>query len=176
MVCGVDWGHQPRRTKRLQCRPKEWRFSICVSLWLSDQAFSLLIFRLWDRSGTCFLGVLTSATKDWVAEGGRCYQREAQKAGVRTFVGSGGALLGLCFGTRALHCGTWVHKCSTWDLSPQGRDRTCVPCIGRRILNCWTSREGPERGLLMQPSHPFSLFLPRQGLELCFPGNTLRML
>ena len=30
------------------------------------------------------------------------------------------------------------------------RDRTCVPCIGRQILNCWTTREVPNdnfRGL-----------------------------
>lgn len=25
-----------------------------------------------------------------------------------------------------------------WDLSPQTRDQTCVPCVGRRILNPWT--------------------------------------
>ena len=29
----------------------------------------------------------------------------------------------------------------TWDLSSLTRDRTHVPCIGRRILNHWTTRE-----------------------------------
>ena len=28
-----------------------------------------------------------------------------------------------------------------WDLSSLIRDRTCVPCIRRRILNHWTTRE-----------------------------------
>ena len=29
------------------------------------------------------------------------------------------------------------------DLSSLTRDRTCVPCIGRHILNPWTPREVP---------------------------------
>ena len=29
------------------------------------------------------------------------------------------------------------------DLSPPNRDQTCVPCIGRWILNHWTTREVP---------------------------------
>ena len=29
------------------------------------------------------------------------------------------------------------------DLSSPTRDRTCIPCIGNRILNHWTSREVP---------------------------------
>ena len=28
-----------------------------------------------------------------------------------------------------------------WDLSSSTRDQTHVPCIGRRILNCWTTRK-----------------------------------
>ena len=35
-----------------------------------------------------------------------------------------------------------------WDLSSPTRDRTCVPCIGRRILNHWTAREVPAFGFL----------------------------
>ena len=31
-----------------------------------------------------------------------------------------------------------------WDLSSLTRDRTRVPCIGRRILNHWTTREIPN--------------------------------
>ena len=32
---------------------------------------------------------------------------------------------------------------SMWDLSSQTRDETCLPCIGRWILNHWTTREVP---------------------------------
>ena len=35
-----------------------------------------------------------------------------------------------------------------WDLSSPTRDRTHVPCIGRRILNHWTTREVPLIRLL----------------------------
>ena len=35
----------------------------------------------------------------------------------------------------------WAH--GMWDLSSPTRDRTHVPCIGRRILNHWTNREIP---------------------------------
>ena len=34
--------------------------------------------------------------------------------------------------------------CGMWDLSSLTRDRTCVPCLGRQILNHWTSREVPK--------------------------------
>ena len=30
-----------------------------------------------------------------------------------------------------------------WDLSSPTRDQTQVPCIGRRVLNPWTTREAP---------------------------------
>ena len=53
----------------------------------------------------------------------------------------------LVFGFFWLH---WVfivpHRpssCGMWDLSSPTRDRTRVPCIGRRILNHWTTREVP---------------------------------
>ena len=32
---------------------------------------------------------------------------------------------------------------SVWDLSSPTRDQTCVTCIGRQILNHWTTREVP---------------------------------
>ena len=44
------------------------------------------------------------------------------------------AASGLSCGARAL---------SMWDLSSLTRDRTCVPWIGRRILNHWTTGEFP---------------------------------
>ena len=31
-----------------------------------------------------------------------------------------------------------------WDLSSLTRDRTCTPCIGKRSLNHWTTREVPK--------------------------------
>ena len=36
----------------------------------------------------------------------------------------------------------------TWDLSPLTRDQTCVPCIGRKILNHWANRGSPDRKFL----------------------------
>ena len=33
--------------------------------------------------------------------------------------------------------------CGMWDLSSPIRDQTHVPCIGRQILNHWTTREVP---------------------------------
>ena len=31
-----------------------------------------------------------------------------------------------------------------WEISSSTRDRTCVPCIARQILNHWTTREIPD--------------------------------
>ena len=36
-----------------------------------------------------------------------------------------------------------------WDLSSPSRDRTLIPCIGRKILNHWTTREFPLLLLLL---------------------------
>ena len=36
-----------------------------------------------------------------------------------------------------------------WDLSSTTRDQTRIPCIGRQILNHWTTREVPTEGVLM---------------------------
>ena len=38
--------------------------------------------------------------------------------------------------------------------SSRTRDRTCVPCIGRRILNQWTTREVPEIEFELRSSEP----------------------
>ena len=35
-----------------------------------------------------------------------------------------------------------------WDLSSQTRDQTCVLCIGRWILNHWTTRQVPQTNFL----------------------------
>ena len=45
-----------------------------------------------------------------------------------------------------------------WDLSSPTRDQTCVPCIGRQILNHWTAREVPNF-LLIQYLFFFHSFL-----------------
>lgn len=31
--------------------------------------------------------------------------------------------------------------CNIWDLCSPTRDQACIPCLGRRILNCWATRE-----------------------------------
>ena len=42
-------------------------------------------------------------------------------------------------------CSAWAYLShSTWDLTSLTRDRTCFPCIGRQILNHWTTREVPS--------------------------------
>ena len=38
--------------------------------------------------------------------------------------------------------------CGTWDLSSLTRDRTLIPCIVRRILYHWTTREVPVNILI----------------------------
>ena len=94
----------------------------------------------------------------------------------------------LCWGTQAFSsCGSWAfchgtraslvigsgacRLCSygmkawfpqgKWDLSSLTRDQTCILCIGRRILNHWTTRGVP--GLCSQ--RPFAVVHPPK----CFP-------
>ena len=52
--------------------------------------------------------------------------------------------VGSCVAARGLlsSCGPWAQlSCSTWDLSSSTKDQTCVPCIGKWILNHWTTRD-----------------------------------
>ena len=42
--------------------------------------------------------------------------------------------------------------------SPQTRQRTCVPCIGRWVLNHWTTREALE--VCFRDNYPKTLHLP----------------
>ena len=55
-----------------------------------------------------------------------------------------------CAGSSLRHvgfssCSMWaLLPHSVWDLSSLTRDRTHIPCIGRWILNCWTTREIPR--------------------------------
>ena len=46
---------------------------------------------------------------------------------------------------RSVVCSTWAQlPRGTWDLSSLSRDQTQVSCIGRWILNHWTTRETPR--------------------------------
>jgi len=41
-------------------------------------------------------------------------------------------------------CSAWASLShSMWDLSSPVRDQTHIPCIGRQILNHWTTKEVP---------------------------------
>ena len=63
-----------------------------------------------------------------------------------------------------------------WDVSSPPRDRTCVPCIGRWILNHWTTKEvlefSPFLRLVNIPLYQeatVSLSIPVLLLDLKFP-------
>ena len=75
-------------------------------------------------------------------------------------------MLGLSCGTQDLTLrlagfssyGTWAHfSCGAWALLLQGmwdlnsmtRERTHIPCIGRWILNHWTTRKVPPYHFLI---------------------------
>ena len=51
-------------------------------------------------------------------------------------------------------CGSWAGlPCGMWDLSSLTRGQTLVPCIGKQILNHWTTREVPGKTLLNTQNH-----------------------
>ena len=41
-----------------------------------------------------------------------------------------------------------------WDLSSPTRDQTCISCIGRQILNHWTTREVRPESLVPEDTSP----------------------
>ena len=50
----------------------------------------------------------------------------------------------------SLRCGKQSElPCRMWDLSSPSRNQTYVPCIGRRILNHWTTKEVPKFDFFM---------------------------
>ena len=61
---------------------------------------------------------------------------------------------------------------STWDASTLTRDQTYVPCIGRWILNHWTTREVPLPVLLQLPQVKTSGDMFLSLIELPFATNT----
>ena len=52
---------------------------------------------------------------------------------------------------------------SMWDLCSLTRNRTCIPCIARRILNHWTTREVPQVTSLMRGHHIVRVMIPLHG-------------
>ena len=50
-----------------------------------------------------------------------------------------------------------------WDLSSPTRDGTQAPCIGRQILNHWTTREVPGNVLLKRQWNSISEFGKQEG-------------
>ena len=81
------------------------------------------------------------------------------------------------------NCGTRSPECSgfssciawaqllhgMWDLSSLTRDWTCVPCIVRWILNCWTTGEVPLPLFLEWPN----LCLRESENKVCVPLSLL---
>ena len=68
---------------------------------------------------------------------------------------------------RLSSCGTWAPErrlsgcsawallpCGKWDLNSPARNQTCVSCIGRQILNHWTTREVPDSLPFTAQDHP----------------------
>ena len=46
-----------------------------------------------------------------------------------------------------------------WDLNSLTRAQTCIPCIGRLILNHWTTREVPNLNFLNEADNFFIYFI-----------------
>ena len=83
----------------------------------------------------------------------------------------------VAYGPSSCHVGSLiaVHRLSScggraqqlllgmWDLTSQTRDQT-VPCLGRRILNHWTTREVPKLHF-----QKFKFYLGYVSLRGCFP-------
>ena len=128
-----------------------------VAILISDKV-TLFFFNLFSLFFKIFLyfflaaSGLSCGTRDL-----RCDARASLQlwhAGFLPLVVVGSRARGLC---SLQHAGSLVevHKLSScgtraqsprsiWDLSSLTRDRTCVPCIGRRILHHWTTGEVPK--------------------------------
>ena len=76
----------------------------------------------------------------------------------------------MAHGSSSQHVGSFVAVCELsscgaqaslsrglWDLSSPARDPTCIPCIGKQTLNCWTTSEVPYIAILNQ--NPVRSFL-----------------
>ena len=59
-------------------------------------------------------------------------------------------------------------QCGIWDLSSPTRGQTHIPCIGRQILNHWTTREVPPMVLFLM-AKKLRMFPLRWGAKLRKP-------
>ena len=56
-------------------------------------------------------------------------------------------------------CGGWAYlPCNMWDLSSPTRDRTHIPCVGRRTPNHWTTKEVLGWAVLNTARYALGLF------------------
>ena len=57
----------------------------------------------------------------------------------------------------------------------QTKDRTCVPCFSRYILNNWTTKEVPKAGFYIELSGRQLAIHHLQTEQLCLPGHCQQM-
>ena len=95
------------------------------------------------------------------------------------------AVAAACCGSRAVGHSS-ISGCSTqapqlWcmglvALQPvQTKDRTCVPCLSRYILNNWTTKEVPKAGFHIELSGRYLAMYHLQTEQLCLPGHCQNM-
>ena len=58
-------------------------------------------------------------------------------------------------------CGTWVWLPRGHVGSSRTRDRTCIPCIGRRILSHWTTRKSKDNSVFNLFKKVTQIVMPR---------------
>ena len=92
-----------------------------------------------------------------------------------------GSVVAVC---RLFSCGMWAQlPHGMWDLSSPTRDQIHVPCIGRQILNHWTTREVPPLFFKKMKTMQRQMFQMKQLSFLfeyinlmCFSSTTLQNL
>ena len=100
--------------------------TVCISLyWVIYLFMPMLGLRCWPRAfSSCGAGASYCSVFS-------CYRHRALDKW---------ASVAAALGLSSFGAGAWL-PCGMWDLSSQIRDGTCVPCIGRWILNHWITRE-----------------------------------
>ena len=68
-------------------------------------------------------------------------------------------------------CSMWAQLLGMWNLTSLTRDQTQVTCIGRQILNHWTTREVPP--LLFSSFQDFPKIHPSLGPGVVGPVGTV---
>ena len=91
----------------------------------------------------------------------RCSMQAFSSCGVWALEHAGSAVLmhelsgcGMQTSLAAMHGLSCCETCGLWHLSSLTRDQTCIPCIGRWILNHWTTREVPAVTLFLKTKLP----------------------